>query len=466
MKVSRRGFIGGAVTAATLHALGAHRAAHAAQAANRRRSEYGDVRPFADRDGRTILALPEGFAYATFSRTGEPFGDGLAVPRSHDGMTCVPGPKGLLRLIRNHEVINAAGDFSRGLRVPRELAYDAKGMGGCMALDFDPRARRLVRQFFALGGTIANCAGGLSYRNQGWITCEEVPRGIAEGYEKPHGYAFHVPAHIENTVAATPIRAMGRFAHEAAVASASGRVYETEDSGNTSGFYRYTPRTPDDLSTGRLQMLAVRGAPEASLYTGQTIGAALPVDWVDIENPDPDLEHGAPSCFRQGRARGGAAFNRLEGIFRGLDGESIYFVSTSGGPARYGQLWRYAPADDRAKADELTLVFRSPSGSVLESPDNLTISARGGILFCEDDAIGNGDAHPLTGKLTEINRLVGLSVRGEPFTFAVNLLNRSEFAGACWSPDGEILFVNLYGDSTPGSGMTCAIWGPWTDGPL
>jgi secreted PhoX family phosphatase len=477
MKVSRRGFLGGVVTAATLSALGAHRAAYAAQPAierspegsapaNRRRSEYGDVRPLADRDGRTILALPEGFEYATFSRTGEIFGDGLAVPRSHDGMTCVPGPQGLLRLIRNHEVINAAGDFTRGLRVPRELAYDAKGMGGCMALDFDPRTKRLVRQFFALGGTIANCAGGLSYRNQGWITCEEVPRGIAQGYEQPHGYAFHVPASIESTVAAIPLEGMGRFAHEAAVASASGLIYETEDSGNTSGFYRYTPRTPDDLSAGRLQMLAVTGAPEATLYTAQTIGAPLPVHWVDVENPDPDLERGAPSCFRQGRERGGAAFNRLEGIFRGLDGESIYFVSTSGGDARYGQLWRYTPAGDRTQSDELTLVFRSPSGSVLESPDNLTVSARGGILFCEDDAIGNGDTHPLTGRLTEINRLVGLSARGEPFTFAVNLLNRSEFAGACWSPDGEILFVNLYGDATPGSGMTCAIWGPWRDGPL
>jgi hypothetical protein len=26
--------------------------------------------------------------------------------------------------------------------------------------------------------------------------------------------------------------------------------------------------------------------------------------------------------------------------------------------------------------------------------------------------------------------------------------------------------VNLFGDSSPGSGMTCAIWGPWEKGPL
>lgn len=59
-----------------------------------------------------------------------------------------------------------------------------------------------------------------------------------------------------------------------------------------------------------------------------------------------------------------------------------------------------------------------------------------------------------------------MGAKGEPFTFAVNRLNDSEFAGACFSPDGEILFVNLFGNGTPGSGMTCAIWGPWERGPL
>ena len=27
----------------------------------------------------------------------------------------------------------------------------------------------------------------------------------------------------------------------------------------------------------------------------------------------------------------------------------------------------------------------------------------------------------------------------------------------------RLQFVNLFGDGTPGSGMTCAIWGPWED---
>jgi uncharacterized protein len=274
-------------------------------------------------------------------------------------------------------------------------------------------------------------------------------------------------------VPAVPLKAMGRFAKEAAVADARGVVYQTEDAGNTSGFYRFVPNRANDLTSGKLQMLAIRGKPDANLSVGQTVGARLPVQWVDIDTPDPALEAGAPGCFAQGRAFGGAAFNRLEGIYRGEDGASIYFISTSGGEKRaandrgYGQLWHYVPADARTqKEHELVLVFESPAGSVLESPDNLCITPNGAILFCEDDAVSDSDTHPLASGITEVNRLIGLGHTGEPFTFAVNVLNDSEFAGACFSPDGQVLFVNLFGNATPGSGMTCAIWGPWERGPF
>ena len=75
-------------------------------------------------------------------------------------------------------------------------------------------------------------------------------------------------------------------------------------------------------------------------------------------------------------------------------------------------------------------------------------------------------AHPLAPGLTDINRLIGMGRSGEPFEFAVNVLNDSEFAGACFSPDGDILFVNVFGTGTIGSGMTCAITGPWRKGTL
>ena len=42
------------------------------------------------------------------------------------------------------------------------------------------------------------------------------------------------------------------------------------------------------------------------------------------------------------------------------------------------------------------------------------------------------------------------------YKFGKNALNTSEFAGVCFSPDGQTMFVNM---QTPG--ITFAIWGPW-----
>jgi uncharacterized protein len=77
-------------------------------------------------------------------------------------------------------------------------------------------------------------------------------------------------------------------------------------------------------------------------------------------------------------------------------------------------------------------------------------------------------------------RMVGLTLEGQTFTFAQNNVvlaaqqialagktvtpddyRGQEFAGACYSPDGEWLFVNI---QTPG--ITFAITGPWALGPL
>jgi secreted PhoX family phosphatase len=207
----------------------------------------------------------------------------------------------------------------------------------------------------------------------------------------------------------------------------------------------------------------VADAPKFNGFSGQTVGAILHCEWVDIANPDPDLAGGEASCFAQGRALDGAAFNRLEGLSRG-EGHSIFFISTSGGEAQRGQLWQFRPTS--ADAGVLTLVFQSPGSAVLDSPDNVCVSPSGAILFCEDDASSDSDLHPLAPGFTNVDRLIGLSRDGIPFEFAVNISSQTEFAGACFSPDGEILFVNIFGDSTPHSGMTCAIRGPWRKGPL
>lgn len=427
-------------------------------------SPYGPLAPVADQRGVEVLALPPGFTYVTFSRTGEAMTDGTPVPRNHDGMGAFAGPGGTIRLVRNHENRNAPGDPNLAVRGPEGTKYDPRGGGGTVTIDYDFQRRELVRDFVSLNGTIVNCAGGLYLRQLGWITCEETVAGPRQGWARPHGYCFLVPTSADGPVPALPLPAMGRFAHEAVAQDLrTGFIYETEDSGNDSGFYRFRPANRADLTAGgSLDMLAVDGRPNHVTLTGQTVGRELPVRWVRIPDPDPDLEAGRPEVAAQGLAGGGALFNRLEGIWYDLSTGDVFFCSTSGGNAGMGQVWRYRPS-----RETLTLFFESPGGSVLDSPDNLYVTPRGAILLCEDDASGqDDDTHPLAPGITDVNRLVGLTRDARPFEFAVNRLNDSELAGACFGPDARTLFVNIFGDDTPGSGMTCAITGPWHLGPL
>jgi uncharacterized protein len=107
----------------------------------------------------------------------------------------------------------------------------------------------------------------------------------------------------------------------------------------------------------------------------------------------------------------------------------------------------------------------------MDSPDNLTVTPRGGLIACEDDASSAyEDTHPLAPGITNVNRLIGLTRRGEAFELAVNVLNGSELAGVCFSLSGETMFFNVFGrarfDEDPVQGMTCAVTGPWHRGPL
>jgi hypothetical protein len=61
----------------------------------------------------------------------------------------------------------------------------------------------------------ATIAARSAWRDVGWITCEETTNGVNQGFDKPHGYNFLVPARADATVAAIPFKAMGRFSHEA-----------------------------------------------------------------------------------------------------------------------------------------------------------------------------------------------------------------------------------------------------------
>ena len=144
-------------------------------------------------------------------------------------------------------------------------------------------------------------------------------------------------------------------------------------------------------------------------------------------------------------------FSRLEGAWFG-DGR-LFVTATSGGDARMGQVWEVDP-----KAETLRLVFESPGADVLNMPDNVCVSPRGGLVICEDN-----DVRPCIHGLTRDGQIFKFARNNsqlpEPRNGLSGDYSMSEFAGATFSPDGRWLFVNA---QRPG--ITFAITGPWEAG--
>ena len=251
---------------------------------------------------------------------------------------------------------------------------------------------------------------------------------------------------------------MGRFAHEAcSVDPDSGIVYMTEDS-FTGLFYRFIPKIRGRLAAGgRLQALAIRGWKSADVRNFATdwseatarpvaLGRPMAVEWIDmteVESPKGDLA-------ARGFAAGAAMFCRGEGLAYGSRGDGTkahFFNCTQGGPSQTGQVWRYEPGSGEGTGREqpgtLTLIYESPGADTLDLCDNLAVSPWGDLVICED---GRGD-----------NFLRAITPEGQLYDLARNAhAKRSEFCGACFSPDGSTLFVNV---QEPG--FTYAITGPW-----
>jgi secreted PhoX family phosphatase len=278
--------------------------------------------------------------------------------------------------------------------------------------------------------------------------------------QKTHGHVFEV--HPEGESDPRPILAMGQFYHEAAaIDPQSGIVYMTEDTAPDAGLYRFIPKVPGQLHAGgNLQMLKVEG--HRRLTGTLPLNKPMAFGWVDIEHPEqghtPGTHDGA-GVVNQGLRAGGTAFVALEGCIHHED--SIYFTSKAGGGASAGQVFRL---DIARKTVEL--IFEASEQGSFSGPDNIVISPQGSLIICEDRL----------GMSTQGQYIAGLDETGSLFAFCQinpalraayrghNLQKtaaKSEWAGACFSADGQWMFVNIYNP-----GITLAITGPWHKGPI
>jgi uncharacterized protein len=457
MNMNRRHF-GLGLTAVAFAGLARYGHAQVPPAAKSEVFGYGPLL----RDPNELIDLPKGFSYRVISRFGNLMDDGFVVPSAGDGMGAFAAGKGKVALVRNHELSQRDSRFSAfttGTPTKDILTYDRIAdkdamplPGGTSTIIYDLKSGRKEAEWLSLTGTIRNCAGGITPWGS-WLSCEENVTKAGDGVGKDHGYVFEVPSAHKGLVEPVPLKAMGRFNHEAAcVDPRTGIVYQTEDR-EDGLLYRFLPNAKGELAKGgRLEALAIDGISDSRNKTGIAVkrGEALRVRWVPLDNPEAPED----DLRKRGAAAGATLFARGEGIWwdKGvLPGSgSFYFTCTSGGAAKSGQIFHYTPAVNEGFSGEadapgkIELFYESPDRAFFNFGDNLCVMPTGHLMVCEDQYTDITDNH-----------LRGITPDGKAYAFAKSRV-QTEFAGACFSPDGSTMFVNLMWPT-----MTMAIKGPW-----
>jgi secreted PhoX family phosphatase len=415
-----------------------------------------------------LLDLPKGFHYVALQQAGDLMSDGLQMSFQPDGMACFQDDQGRYVLLRNHELGDQGhldryqpASTRRQLMVPKP-AYNERCFGGVSRVVVDPKklqgdfksglSTAVVNSHWVLSGTDGNCAGGVF--EGGWVSCEETD---APG----HGYAFLTLPTDTKLMPPRRLDSWGRFRREAIVHDPElDLIYMTEDH-SQSCLYRFVPAQKGaPTGGGTLQALSVLGVPDTSPYTrdSSTVnakprwadGTRWKTTWVNVDDPQASEQ----TCRDQALTRGASRFNRLEGICR--SNRSIGFTASVGGAAFAGQVFEYTPDPHDRDQGELVLRHEVTDRSVISCPDNLVMTPWDELLMAEDNySIGRGCTH---------QHLRVMTRSGEVYDLARNRKNfpdkghaGAEFTGACFSPDGRILFVNLQHPEH----VTLAITGPW-----
>jgi secreted PhoX family phosphatase len=426
-------------------------------------------------DPAGLLALPAGFRYTLVSRSGSTaLVTGEKSPRNPDG-TGAFTVGGRVRLVQNHEITPGPGE--NPVPIVPGTRYDAGIVGGgCTVIETSRDGQRLS-EWVALSGTVGNCAGGVTPWNT-WLSCEETEDRAGTGYgaggtaRQDHGFVFEVAPARPGEQHPAPIKAWGRYPHEAVVVAPDRQhVFLTEDVSNPNGLlYRWT--APNGLrlrrgvlqelgpGEGRLQALQVV-APDGghlddlSRITGQYLNQPLPTAWIDV----PD-RLAADTPVRQQFDNARVTRNKkLEGAWG--DAHGFYFDASSAHPGpdlpagsvpHDGQIWYY-----HYQTETLTLrayfpyvaqlhvattnpaTTRGHGVTYLDEPDNLHVTPWGGLVIAED---GDGDNH-----------LFGWTEQSGAWPLARNEINTAgpheppeyaEFTGPTFSPlNSRLLYANV-----------------------
>jgi hypothetical protein len=341
------------------------------------------------------LYIPEGFTARKLATSG-------SVVKRHDGTdtayTWHPNPDGGAVFPVVEEVEGAPQLTGWVYTSNRESST-----GGCGAIKFDADGN-VIDAYSILSGSANNCAGGIVPTTAGWrwVSCEEREGGLA--WE------------CDPTVAGSGVSrpAMGRFVREAVATDVDGKkIYQTEDRSD-GGFYRFTPTTWGDLSSGSLEVMT---------DSGGVIG------WATV--PDPD---GSPTPCRDQVATM-KVFNGGEGCWAS---EGHIYFTTKGD----NRLWRYTPA-----TNTLTVIYDDtapyPSPRHLTGVDNVVATTTNRAFVAEDG--GNME-------------IVGVDVgTGATYPVIRYEVSSSEVTGPAFSLDGS----RLYFSSQRNPGETFEVTGPW-----